>query len=400
MALHYRLVGPREIAADAETAATGSAAGIHPLAATAALDLAAELHERVGDQVAKLRCRFAAADRRLAMRSHVSGLGAAAHWVQEALRSLQGVKEADERRRLLRRELRDLQEDALCEMASFGYPLELDEPIARAAREFESLDIADGLRRMLTLAPLPSYDGLRRKALDRFAAGGFAATIGIGHIDERGRTAAFTEAPGSGGPDEDWIKTAIDRDEAIGRQFFVQGSFEPGRSVFCAACDIREAHLRALVSLSPIVPGTQAGIVSLGLLRMLQGDFRSAIHLLVPQLEPCLRHLLRTSGHDPGIEFDDLTEEDVGLPAILTRFRARLEAVVPQGLVLELELLFHHRGGSALRHGVAHGRVSDGGCFSFEAVYACWFILRLVSLPLLQTWETSAAPAIRAVDGI
>ena len=399
LALYYKLAEPGTVAADAESAAVLAATSAYPLAAAEAFDLAADLFERIGDQPAKLRCQLASADRRLDMRSHVSSPGAEAHWVQEALRSLRGVRGADEQRRLLRRELRELQEDALCEMASFVYPLELDDQVARTEREFEGLDLADGLHRMLSFAPLPSYAGLRRKALDRFENGDFSTMVGIGHIDDLGRTAAITDAPGPGGPDENWIKTAIDRDESIGRQIFVQSSFEPGRLVLCACCDIQETHLRALVSQSLFVPGTQSGLVSLGLLRTLQGDFRSAIHLLVPQLEPCLRHLLRTAGHDPGTEFDDLTEEDIGLPAILTRFRDKLEMILPRGLVLELELLFHHRGGSALRHGVAHGRVSDGGCFSSDAIYACWFFFRLVGLPLLGVWHHSVAPAIRAVDG-
>jgi hypothetical protein len=39
--------------------------------------------------------------------------------------------------------------------------------------------------------------------------------------------------------------------------------------------------------------------------------------------------------------------------------------------------------GPRLRHGVAHGLLSDGDPYGPDAIYACWLIFRLCCLPLL-----------------
>lgn len=94
------------------------------------------------------------------------------------------------------------------------------------------------------------------------------------------------------------------------------------------------------------------------------------------------------------IDFDDMTEENVSLTAILGRLRPQLEAILPPATVLELELLFDFRAGSALRHSVAHGRIGTGGCHHTDAVYACWLMFQLTCWPLLRAWESVITPAI------
>jgi len=215
------------------------------------------------------------------------------------------------------------------------------------------------------------------------------------HSDEDGRTAANTPSGDREDPDEDWLKQRINESERFRRQIVVQGSFDPARLTLSQRHNIHERHLGAIVSRSPFVRWEQQGLMALGFTRLLQGDDQSAVHLLVPQLEPCLRHVLRVADHDPVVDFDDMTEENVSLSAMLGRLRPQLEAILPPATVLELELLFDFRAGSALRHAVAHGRIGTGGCHTTEAVYACWLLYQLTCWPLLRTWDSITAPAIR-----
>lgn len=398
LALHYKLINICALAIGAEATANNAADDVYPVVKAEALGLASAMYERLGDRTGKVRCLLASAECQLAMRGRVSGPAAEAHWVQQALYTIRGLKEAEQRRRVLRHELRDLQEDSLDHMMSFDFPIDLDMLAAEVEDETNKLDLAGALREFLIAVPIPEYQKLHAEALRQAEAGVIGTIIAIGHIDELGRIAANTGPLGPDGPNDEWLKTTMSRQASIQRQIFVQSFFEPARLKTSAICDMQEEHFRTLVASSPFVPITHWGLVALGLLRMFQGDYRSAAHLLIPQLEPCLRHVLRMLGHDPSTEYDNLTEQDLSLSNILSRFKTQLTSILSEGLVLEIELLFDHRSGPALRHGFAHGRISDSGCFSSDAIYACWFIYRLVALPLLPSWNAVAA-AIRAVDG-
>jgi hypothetical protein len=133
--------------------------------------------------------------------------------------------------------------------------------------------------------------------------------------------------------------------------------------------------------------------------RLYQGDFISAAHLLIPQLEPCQRHLLKISGADPSKRADDSTEQDLSLKNIYVRFRPELEKILTPELSWEIDRLFNTRPGPALRHEVAHGQLSGGDCFHPNVYYANWLIYRVCCLFVLQSWDALVAPHFAEGDG-
>ena len=398
LGIGYDLLDPAAVATDAETVADQMKPDGYALAARAALDLAAQLHDQRGDADSKRRCQLKAVEHILAMRSQVSGPGAEAHWVQTALFALRHVRGTDARRRELRRELRDLQEDSLGQMGQFSIPLDVGDERDAVLRDFDAMDLPTALRELACLSRSRPIEELRRQALESRESSPLSVMMGSSYLDADGKSAVQVDAaPTVEEPGEDWFKATINKHEDIRRHIIVVGRFEPARLSIAGRFAIGEHHLLPIVLHSPFVREDQAGLISLGFARLLQGDYRSAVHLLVPQLEPSLRYVLRLAGHDPAIEFDDMTEEDVGLTALLGRLRPQLEERIPADVMLEVELLFHNRPGSALRHGVAHGLIGTGGCFSTDAVYACWLLYQLTCWPLLAHWGRVIAPAILAV---
>ena len=400
LGIGYDLLEPAVIAADAEAVADGMEPGGYSLAARTALDMAAQLHEQEGDAESKQRCQLKAVECILAMRGQVSSPGAEAHWVQTALFALRHIRGTDVRRRELRRELRDLQEDSLGEMGQFSVPLDVGDERDRVLRGFDAMDLSSALRELACLSRPRPIEELRRNALESRESSPLSTMMGASYLDADGKSAALVAAaPAVEEPDDDWFKTTINKHEGFRRHIIVVGRFEPARLSISGRFNIGERHLLPIVQHSPFVREDQARVMSLGFARLLQGDYRSAVHLLVPQLEPSLRYVLRLAGHDPAIEFDDMTEEDVGLPALLGRLRPQLEKCIPAEAMLEVELLFHHRPGAALRHAVAHGLLGAGGCFSNDAIYACWLLYQLTCAPLLADWSRIITPAIRTASG-
>jgi hypothetical protein len=90
----------------------------------------------------------------------------------------------------------------------------------------------------------------------------------------------------------------------------------------------------------------------------------------------------------------DMLQEDRPLSALIDQYRSEMERIFTDRIVFEMELLFTYRGGPALRHDFAHGKVPDGACFSPDVIYATWFIYQLTCLPLAPYWRDQVAPMI------
>ena len=116
--------------------------------------------------------------------------------------------------------------------------------------------------------------------------------------------------------------------------------------------------------------------------------------MLVPQLENSLRYVLLNANKDTSKMSHELTQEDRTLSGLLQNSRPEVESVFGENITNELELLFVHKPGPALRHELAHGKLSDGDCCQASAIYACWFAYHLTVLPLSDSWGEWLASAI------
>lgn len=142
--------------------------------------------------------------------------------------------------------------------------------------------------------------------------------------------------------------------------------------------------------MSPFVPADREDLFSLAFARFFGGDFISALHILVPQMENSLRHVLKQAGHEPSSIRSDMTQENRTLSVMLNKDRGSLEGIYGTAIVYEIENLFDFRGGPALRHQLAHGLVSGAACYGADAIYACWFMFRLCCLHVFGHWDTLA----------
>jgi hypothetical protein len=158
-------------------------------------------------------------------------------------------------------------------------------------------------------------------------------------------------------------------------------------------------HFHPIVAASVFVPDGQKPIVALGFARLFQGDLMSAVHLLIPQLEPCLRHILRMNGHDPSVRRDDDTEEDLSLSGIFSRHAPELEQILGAPLSQEMERLYNRRPGPAIRNELAHGKMSASACYTPDAFYGCWLFYRVCCLFALGAWEACIEPTLSNIHG-
>jgi len=395
LCVDYKIIEPKEAATDLETAANAKP-DIYPEAIRMALDFAGVLYKRIDDQESEQRCQLGAVRQMLRMRDECDQAGAKASWVMDALLRLRQIKGEDALalENNLEDELRRLQRASLREMETFAVNIEIPAERDRIVKMFSEMDFCTALKSFALLDSSPKMEDLKAEALKHGQKSPLNTMWSVKHIDNEGKTVANTVGAGSGEPPYDWYLNMIARAESLRRAMVAASNIEPGRLLINDMVAIEERHFIPIVWQSAFVPRLQAPLYALGFARFFQGDFASAAHLLIPQLEPSLRYILKARGADPTKRRDDATEEDRSLDAIIGNHRAELVDILGAPLLDELDRVFNIQPGPALRHDVAHGQMSAGQCYSPDVIYACWLLYRVCCLFLMEKWDEWVRPGL------
>ena len=115
----------------------------------------------------------------------------------------------------------------------------------------------------------------------------------------------------------------------------MEGMIEPSRRVIHHEHPLDHSDFRLLAEIGPFVPGDRGALFALGFTRFFGGDFVSALHILVPQLENSLRYFLNLAGVEPSTIHSDMTQENRTLSVILTKDRDPLETIIDPAIVFD-----------------------------------------------------------------
>ena len=390
LSLQFGAETPATIAANAE--ALTAANDPDPHTSRELWELAAFAHRQSGDDQERDRCLVSAAEChvRLAEADGAQGMVASAHFMDaiEALRRVPGTRE---RRQQLEPRLREAQSSIRDEMGVISTPVDLSALVTETRRRVDGLSLAQALAEFATLSESPDPGDLRNDTLKLAEENPLFGVMPVSMVDEEGKVIA--KSPGLVGDEEDpelALHHLIARLESLRRQSDVEGMIEPARRLIHREHPLDHGDFRLLAEMSPFVPSDRGALFALGFTHFFHGDFVSALHILVPQLENSLRYVLKQAGVEPSAIHSDMTQENRTLSVILTRDRDSLEAIIDPAIVFEIENLFDFRGGPTIRHQLAHGLMSANEFYGTDAIYACWFMFRLCCLPLFPHWQQVA----------
>jgi hypothetical protein len=395
----YGLAQPDQLARDAESVADGPFPAGHDMAAQGVWDFAASAYAAAKDVDGERRCRLRSVDMTLIRARSAPSAIVSSHFLKVAIEALRHTRDSHEQRAALLLELRDRQLAARDEMRPMGHRVDVSDLVQASLQGLDDLGLAHLLRAFVLLHRPSDPQAQRAEAVDSLARSPFSGLFAGAYHDADGKVVAETPASGFGEtPDEASVDEAIHRSMAIERNLIVGGTIHPVREHILARFAVAERHVWPLVELSPFVPEQQEALFALGFARFLQGDMMSAAHLLVPQIEPALRHVLICAGHEPTVIKSNGLQEDQSLEPLLTRWRPQLEAILGPEIVFEIDIVFNQRPGPRLRHDFAHGKLTAGRCYSPDVVYACWLMLHVVALPLLDHWDSEIAPMMQRIE--
>lgn len=350
----------------------------------------------MGNRAERLRCAEAAVEQLLRMRDAVSHPNARAHWTRVAIAEFRQVGGSADRLAELRRELRRFQEEAVDATVDFGTKIDLTDEQDETIKIFGDLSLPEALLRFGLLVYSLDVNDLRATAEKDLKEDVLGKLLGRSYTDIEGKLKGETRARSEEKPDDEHLKEQYHRILDMHRHIIVYGFIEPARRTVMTKFPLDERIFRPIVRVSPFVPLGHEHIFSLGFARFWQGDFASAVHLLVPQIENSMRHVLLNGDDDASKLSPHLLQEDRTLSGLLENMRPEVEKRFGPNLANDMEMLFTYRIGPALRHELAHGKLYDGACYSANAIYACWLIYHITILPVAEHWREWMAPVIDA----
>lgn len=271
---------------------------------------------------------------------------------------------------------------ALDEMVSITSPsIDLREAAERVQALMSGHNVARATALFVGLATYLSESETRADAQELLAGSIFDGHMSSQTLEGDGRVAS-SSAPDIAGPwpgyrANEWEKMLDLFDLHV--QAVVKGGILPALEVFAVEHRIRLRDIRVVSECSPVVPADRNESVARALAAGFNQDWIAAVYLLTPQVENIVRSALYSAGVATTQIKEDNSEHELGLSTLLER--AELIDILDADIVFELRALFGGPTGANLRNNAAHGLLSDREARSLHAIYAWWFLLRLVYIP-------------------
>jgi Domain of unknown function (DUF4209) len=355
------------------------------------LDLLAKLHARRKDDKARndaLR-EFARTFEREAEQRETRGEHlAAVHFYNQAIQAHRRVPNSAGIVDALRPRLQQAERASVANFKKLSVPIDFGERALLARQRIAGHPTRDAILRLAHISPIPSFerikDTITRAAevapIQHYLLGGAA-------VDSQGRRVGLRPAFPLGDADQEeaMFARAVEHMH-YQRLFDVEGAIIPALGQLASEHAITLQEMEGLAAFSPFVPPARTRIFAEGLHAGFNYDFLTAVHLLVPQIENSLRHLMQQHNIITTKLDKDGIQREIDLNDLL--IDPRVATIVSENILFTLRCLLTDNRGPNLRNRLAHGLLEDGAFSSVEAVYAWWIVLSLCFSPAV----TGAVP--------
>jgi hypothetical protein len=321
-------------------------------------------------------------------------------WMQvaagETLSAVDALRQLGERGKadaLLVRALK-YQEEARANAQSFSESFDVAKQADAARRAIAGKSLVEALLSLADVTSSPRVGWLRELTEEQVAAFPLQHLFASYLRDDQGRVIA--SRPSHHASDEldqaQAMRADMLENARLYRDVATLGSIEPARWQFLLEHHPQSRDISPMLDSSPFVPHGREALYTKGLLAGLHGDFITATHILIPQIENSIRELFKqrglvTSKLESGVQ----EERDLNALLLLAPFREAALGIFGEDLAFDLQGLLVERFGANLRNKFAHGLLEEDD-FSAQrpqAIYLWWLTLRLCVWPFLMTmWES------------
>jgi hypothetical protein len=314
-------------------------------------------------------------------RERPSYITASSH-LERAIEGLRRAGKTQERVEELHARLLEYQARTRDEMVAFSQDMDLSKFANQAREQVKDKPLLEALQIMISSCTSPNKAHLREQARES-AKDGIWMLMERSVVNESGKVVARMPSFFSEDPEE--AERAV-RAEMLSqanqyRQTYAVAFIHPAWRQINIDHDVRLRELLPVVVDNPFVPEGHEDTYARGLLAGFKGDFLTATHLLIPQLENSIRHVLSRSNVLVSKIDSFGIQEEKDLGALI--YEPMLEEILGEDLVFDLQGLLVERFGTNLRNRMAHGLMDAGEFSSPMVLYLWWLVLRICMIYML-----------------
>lgn len=379
--LEFKYGDSKQHAEIALTAASSAEHAKNFLRAKDYYQLAADCYRAAGDVNAESASRRFSAESlvkeaELAHKEVGRGTMVAATLLSDAVEAMRQITGGRERAAAIHERLLLLQRESVTELKSISTSFDATDLVQRSLVAVRNKSFNDAVFALCSMANPPSVEKLKLDVREQARVAVLGSLFSSEVLNSRGRVVA--RPPGLEAVADDitheGLRWRMFRHARLGRSLTVQAMLNPARSEILVTHAVNRQELAALIQFSPWIPPGHAESVVRALLAGFHGDMLVAGHLVPPQLEAMIRHIVDLNGGSTSMLEPGGLQPERPLSALLETEEA-LKAFGADG-VFELEDLLVDPLGTNLRNEVAHGLLDDSGLFGGDVLYAWWMLLR------------------------
>lgn len=307
----------------------------------------------------------------------------ASHFLQRAIEAYRRISDTKGKVDRIHSKLLDYEKQSIDEMQQYSTKFDVSESVKNTISNVSGKNFFDAIFALSLMVQSPKVENLRKevtKLANQYPLQHIMGGVAVNHMGKViGRQASIL----SNDPEEveEATRQNMLRHAEFHWLFTTQAVIEPARHQIILEHNSQLSNFMPVVHNNPFVPENREHIYAQGLLKGLEGDFLSAAHLLIPQIENSMRHILRgkgviTSGIDSNGIQDERSLND-------TLYHPEINEVFGHDIVFDLQGILVERFGANLRNRMAHGLMDYTSFFSIHVSYLWALTLRLCCWPLI-----------------
>lgn len=350
--------------------------------------LAADCHQRSGDVAAQgssLRqaAEALAKEAEAALTQPGRGAIAAASILAQAVDAMRQAPEGKERSAALHERMLALQPNAVSEMRQLSTEVDATTIVEKAIGTVRGKSFRDAVISMCHFVRPPKIEQLIAQVHEQAKSSVFGSLIHADIVNFRGKVVARVPPLTYGIQDlkDDGLRARMFQSARLERGLKVQAMMNPARQEIVSVHNPNRQDVIELIRNSPWIPPGHSESVVRALLVGFHGDMIVLAHLLPPQFEAVLRHIVESMGGTTSMLEPGRIQPERPIASLLESEEA--ERALGRDAVFELQDLLADSLGTNLRNEIAHGLLEDDCLFGSDVLYAWWLMLRFLMLTSL-----------------
>lgn len=302
----------------------------------------------------------------------------AIHKYRTIPRALRDQYNVEERIVELRGLMNEAGENSINEMSHItSGPIDISGLIQKSVKAVKGKELSEALLQFANVYSGARADKIRSLTEEMIRNHPFQSLFAATHMSSDGRVVAKKPAADLGGENqESVIWPEMIKHYAMELSLAVQGDIWPALGIIRQEHRLKEADFYSIVRRSPVVPPERIRFIAKALFHGFDGDFISALHLLIPQIENLVRYHLKLHGQKTtNLDISGIENEN-GLSTLMNN--PMIEDIFGKDLSFEIKAIFCDPFGPNLRNELAHGLIGYEESQNIYSIYAWWLIFRLI----------------------